>query len=93
MTCGVVHRHGSDLVLLWLWCRPAAAAAIQTPAWELPYATGAAIKRQKKKKRKIYWLRTYWIPAGEETFFKEDNRVTAQELGKMSEVPTIACPP
>ena len=41
----------------------------------------------------IYWLWTYWIPAREETFFKEDNRVTAQELGKMSEVPTIACPP
>ena len=36
-----------DLALLWLWHRPAAAALIRPPAWELPYATGAAIKRKK----------------------------------------------
>ena len=24
-SCGVGHRHGSDLVLLWLWCRLASA--------------------------------------------------------------------
>ena len=29
MSCGVGHRHGSDLVvLLWPWCRPVAAALI-----------------------------------------------------------------
>ena len=27
-----------DLALLWLWCRPAAAAPIPPLAWELPYA-------------------------------------------------------
>ena len=27
--CGVGHRQGSDLVLLWLWCRLAAAALIR----------------------------------------------------------------
>ena len=27
-----------DLALLWLWCRPAAAALIQLLAWELPHA-------------------------------------------------------
>jgi len=32
------------LVLLWLWCRLAAAALIQSLAQELPYAMGAAIK-------------------------------------------------
>ena len=26
MSCGVGHRHGLDLVLLWLWCRLAATA-------------------------------------------------------------------
>ena len=26
-----------DLALLWLWCRPAAAAPIQPIAWEPPY--------------------------------------------------------
>ena len=28
-----------DSALLWLWCRPAAVAAIGPLAWELPYAT------------------------------------------------------
>ena len=28
VSCGVVRRHGSDPALLWLWCRPAAAAQI-----------------------------------------------------------------
>ena len=51
VSCGVVHRCGSDLVLLWLWRRPAAAAPIWPLAWELPYATGLALKRQKKKKK------------------------------------------
>ena len=32
-----------------LWCRPAAATPIRPLAWETPYATGAALKRQKPK--------------------------------------------
>ena len=48
MSCGVGCRHGLDLALLWLWCRPAATALIQTP-----YALGAALKRKKNKKIKI----------------------------------------
>ena len=40
-----------DLALLWLWCRPAAAAPIQPLAWELPYATGAVLKQNKTKKQ------------------------------------------
>ena len=51
MSCGVGRRQGSDLVLLWLWCRPAATALIQPLAWELPYAMGVALK---KKESKIY---------------------------------------
>ena len=35
--------------LLWLWCRWAAAALIQTLDWYLPYATGAALKKSKNK--------------------------------------------
>ena len=42
------NRCGSDLVWLWLGHRPAAAAPIQPLAWELPYATGAPIKKKKK---------------------------------------------
>ena len=48
---GVGHRHGWDPALLWLWCRPAATAPIQPLAWELPYATGAAQKRKKGRKK------------------------------------------
>ena len=46
----LVCRHSPDLSLLWLWCRLAATAPIQPLAWELPYALGAALKSQKKKK-------------------------------------------
>ena len=38
-------------VLLWLWCRPAAATPIQPLAWELPYATGVALKSKRKEKK------------------------------------------
>ena len=41
---------GLDLVLLWLWYRPAARAPIRPLAWELPYAVGVVLKRPKKKK-------------------------------------------
>ena len=49
MTCGVGRRHGSDLVLLWLWRRPAAIAPIQPLGWQLSYAAGAALKSKKNK--------------------------------------------
>ena len=49
VSCGVGRRHSWDLALLWLWRRPAAAAPITPLAWELPYATGAALKGQKTK--------------------------------------------
>ena len=48
MSCGVGHRHGSDPTLLWLWCRPAAVAPIRPLAREPPYATGVALKKDKK---------------------------------------------
>ena len=46
MGCGVGRRHGSDPMLLWLWCRPAAVVLIQCLAWEPPYT------KDKKKKKK-----------------------------------------
>ena len=52
VSCGVGRRCGLDPMLLWLWGRPAAAAPIPPLAWELPRATGAALKRKKEKKRK-----------------------------------------
>ena len=50
VSCGVGRRRGSDPKLLWLWCRPAATAPIQPLAWELPYATGAALEKTKRQK-------------------------------------------
>ena len=56
MHSGVGHRRGLDLVLLWLWRRPAATGPVGPLVWEPPYATGAALKGQKtppkKKERK-----------------------------------------
>ena len=53
--CSVVHRRGSDLALLWLWCRPAAAPPIQPLAWERPCAAGATLKSKKERKKKKVW--------------------------------------
>ena len=47
MSCGTGRRRGSDLVLLWLWRKPAATALIWPLVWEAPYASGAALKKKK----------------------------------------------
>ena len=49
MSCGVCHRRSLDLALLWN--RLAAVALIRPLDWELPYATGVALKKAKKKKK------------------------------------------
>ena len=48
-SCGVGCRRGSDLVLLWLWCRLGATALIRPLAWEPPHAVGAALKKKNKE--------------------------------------------
>ena len=48
MSCGVSHRCGSDLAVLWMWSKLVAAAPIRPLDWERPYAMGVALKRQKK---------------------------------------------
>ena len=58
MSCDVGHRHGSDLTLLWLWCRLAATAPIGPLAWEPPYALDMAIKRKRKKEKEKRGKRT-----------------------------------
>ena len=50
MSCGVGCRRGWDLALLW--CRLVATAPIGPLAWEPPHATGTALERTKKKKKK-----------------------------------------
>jgi len=50
MSHRVGHRWVLDPTLLRLWCRPAAVAPIWPLAWELPYATGEALKSIPPKK-------------------------------------------
>ena len=49
MSCSVGSRRGPGPALLWLWYRPTATARIQPLAWELPYVTVAALKKNKQK--------------------------------------------
>ena len=48
-SCEVGHRCGSDMALLWLLRRVATAALIRPLTWELPYAEGAVLKKEKNK--------------------------------------------
>ena len=48
VSCGVGRRCSSDLALLWLWCRLAAAAPIKPLAWETPHAMDAALEQAKR---------------------------------------------
>ena len=52
MSCGIGCKRGSDPMLLW--CRWAGTAMIRPLAWEPPYATGAALKRQTKQNKKQF---------------------------------------
>ena len=49
MSCAVGCRCDLDLALLWLWMWLEATAQIQLLVWELPYATGTAIRSKKQK--------------------------------------------
>ena len=66
MSCGVGCRCGLDLALLWLWLWLAATAPIRPLAWESPCAAGVALKRQKKKKKRLF-------SAEEEGRFRENS--------------------
>ena len=48
MGCGVGRRLSSDLVLLWLCCRPVATDPIRPLDWKTP-AVGMALKLQENK--------------------------------------------
>ena len=51
---------GSDpaLLWLWLWLWPAAADSIQPLAWELPHATGVALKTNKQTNKNVMKVRS-----------------------------------
>ena len=56
MNCGVGRRRGSDLVLLWLWCRLAATAPIRPPnlGTSTCHVCGAEKRTKSQKKKKRY---------------------------------------
>ena len=59
MSCGVGHRRSSNLVLLWLWLRPAATVLIRPLVQELPCAKGEALKKKPQiptKQNKTDWM-------------------------------------
>ena len=45
MSYGVGCRCSWDAMLLWLWCRPAAAAPMKPLTWELRNAAGVTLKK------------------------------------------------
>ena len=51
VSCGVDPRRSSDLSWLWLWCRPMTTAPIRPLAWEPPYASGVALRKNHQKSK------------------------------------------
>ena len=66
------HCCGLDPVSLWLWHRPAAAALIWPIDWELPYATGVAIKRKEKKKNCAKYMEQLFSDVGQQAVPNHD---------------------
>ena len=54
MSCVVVADGGLDLVLLWLWYRPATTALIRPLAWEPPICHECSPKKPKAEKERIF---------------------------------------
>jgi len=57
VSSGVGLRCGSDPVLLWLWHR--LPLSFDPLAWDLPYATGEALKSEKKREKRKFSKRNY----------------------------------
>ena len=89
-----------DLPLLWLWCRPTAAAWIRPVAQELPYAAGAALKKKKKDTRGIPTVAASATWVGEDAAFSSLGFFLAQASAisgfgpgpAVSSVVTPTCP-
>ena len=72
MSCGVGRRHGSDLTLLWLWCRPEATAPIRPLAWESPHAARAALEKAKRPKKEKENKTDVWEKPRDEASLQEN---------------------
>ena len=88
VSCGIGHRCSSDLALLWLRHRLAAAALTRSLAWELPYASDMAKEgreggRNEGRKGKNWKLATrFYCPKSHlSDKLKKNHRVTVLYLG------------
>ena len=74
------------LCWLWLWCRPGAIAPIQPLAWESPYATGAALKKQKIKIKKKSLFLLFFSAPGVPPFLELQLSLTSSQKLPLGEV-------
>ena len=73
--------------MLWLWCRPAAAAHIQAGAWERPHVAAASKKQKEYTIKMLYYVITY---VGKES---EKERIYANTLLKPPQLSPITYTP
>ena len=59
LCCGICCRCGSDLELLWLWCRPAAVSSNSTPSLRTSICRWCSPRKKRKKKKKILLVITH----------------------------------
>ena len=52
MSCGVGHRLSLDLILLWLWCRPAATVLLGPLALGISICHRCSPQKTKEKEKK-----------------------------------------
>ena len=93
VSCGVGQRLGLDAVLLWLWCRLAAAALIRPLAWEFPQAIGVALKSKTNKKTPTIFINKtfFFVFLGLHLWHMEVPRVGSElELQLWAHVTTTA---
>ena len=83
MSCGVGHRLGLDLALLWLWRKPAAIVSIRPLAWETPCRRCSPKKDKKTKKKKKVWTTRQYKRKADQT--KGRNWKKKKERKKSSE--------
>ena len=74
---GVGHRRGSDPELLWLWCRPAAAAPMGPPSLGTSICYGCDPKKRKKKDK----IQT------------DATEMALDHIGKVRIIPEVVCVP
>ena len=80
MSYGVGRSRGLGSTLLWLWCRLAGAALVQSLALKLPYAAGVVLKEKKNQNNTVQ----KWADDLNRHFFKEDIQIVKKHMKRSS---------